>query len=82
MAAALAVQYARGSPQRLFVLVYAVGTVVTVFLSNDATAVVLTPLFTPLRGQPAQRPCLICSFVHSLPTRQVLCCQSQIRLIW
>jgi arsenical pump membrane protein len=42
-AAALAVEHARGSPQRLFVLVYAVGTAVTVFLSNDATAVVLTP---------------------------------------
>jgi hypothetical protein len=41
--AALAVEHARGSPQRLFALVYAVGTVVTVFLSNDATAVVLTP---------------------------------------
>jgi arsenical pump membrane protein len=41
--AALAVQHARGSPQRLFMLVYAVGTVVTVLLSNDATAVVLTP---------------------------------------
>ena len=42
-AAALAVEHARGSPQRLFALVYAVGMVVTVFLSNDATAVVLTP---------------------------------------
>jgi arsenical pump membrane protein len=41
--AALAVEYARGSPQRLFLLVYGVGTLVTVFLSNDATAVVLTP---------------------------------------
>jgi arsenical pump membrane protein len=41
--AALAVAQARGSPQRLFALVYAVGTVVTVLLSNDATAVVLTP---------------------------------------
>ena len=41
--AALAVAHARGSPQRLFALVYAVGTVVTVLLSNDATAVVLTP---------------------------------------
>jgi arsenical pump membrane protein len=41
--AALAVRQARGSPRRLFGLVYAVGTVVTVFLSNDATAVVLTP---------------------------------------
>src|SRR5437879_3718516 len=41
--AALAVEHARGSPQRLFALVYAVGTLVTVLLSNDATAVVLTP---------------------------------------
>jgi arsenical pump membrane protein len=41
--AALAVAQAQGSPQRLFTLVYAVGTVVTVLLSNDATAVVLTP---------------------------------------
>ena len=41
--AALAVEHARGSPQRLFLLVYAVGTLVTAFLSNDATAIVLTP---------------------------------------
>ena len=34
---------ARGSARRLFVLVYCVGIVVTAFLSNDATAVVLTP---------------------------------------
>ena len=41
--AALAVAAARGSRARLFTLVYAVGILVTVFLSNDATAVVLTP---------------------------------------
>jgi arsenical pump membrane protein len=41
--AALAVARARGSPQRLFVLIYLVGIVVTVLLSNDATAIVLTP---------------------------------------
>ncbi len=41
--AAVAVEHARGSPQRLFLLVYGVGTLVTVFLSNDATAIVLTP---------------------------------------
>src|SRR5882724_10237499 len=41
--AALAVEHARGSPQRLFLLVYLVGTLVTVLLSNDATAIVLTP---------------------------------------
>lgn len=39
----IAVRNARGSCVRLFTLVYVVGTVVTVFLSNDATAVVLTP---------------------------------------
>ncbi len=41
--AGLAVRTARGSRTRLFTLVYLVGTLVTVFLSNDATAVVLTP---------------------------------------
>lgn len=38
-----AVRFARGSARRLFALIYGVGIVVTVFLSNDATAVVLTP---------------------------------------
>jgi arsenical pump membrane protein len=41
--AAVAVRASRGSRARLFTLIYAVGVVVTVFLSNDATAVVLTP---------------------------------------
>lgn len=41
--AALAVRVAAGSRMRLFSLVYGVGVVVTVVLSNDATAVVLTP---------------------------------------
>lgn len=40
---AVAVRGANGSCARLFFLVYAVGTVVTIFMSNDATAVVLTP---------------------------------------
>lgn len=38
-----AARAARGSARRLFALVYGVGILVTVFLSNDATAVVLTP---------------------------------------
>jgi arsenical pump membrane protein len=41
--AAQAVRYSHGSAKRLFLIVYVVGTVVTVLLSNDATAVVLTP---------------------------------------
>lgn len=41
--AACAVHFARGSPRRLLLLVYGVGTCVTILMSNDATAVVLTP---------------------------------------
>jgi arsenical pump membrane protein len=41
--AAQAVRYSHGSAKRLFLIVYVVGTIVTIFLSNDATAVVLTP---------------------------------------
>jgi arsenical pump membrane protein len=41
--ASVAEQHANGSAVRLFTLVYLVGTLVTIFLSNDATAVVLTP---------------------------------------
>jgi arsenical pump membrane protein len=41
--AAQAVRYSHGSAKRLFLIVYIVGTIVTVLLSNDATAVVLTP---------------------------------------
>jgi arsenical pump membrane protein len=42
-AATLAVNHARGSTSRLFLLIYATGTLVTALMSNDATAVVLTP---------------------------------------
>ncbi len=38
-----AVKGADGSCVRLFSLVYGIGTLVTIFMSNDATAVVLTP---------------------------------------
>jgi arsenical pump membrane protein len=41
--AAVSVRGARGSCSRLFLLVYGAGTLVTIFMSNDATAVVLTP---------------------------------------
>src|SRR5580658_4310022 len=64
--AALAVAHARGSPQRLFALVYAVGTVVTVLLSNDATAVVLTPAVYAATRRAGTRPLpylLICAFI-------------------
>ena len=65
--AAAAARRARGSGTRLFTLVFAVGTVVTVFLSNDATAVVLTPAVAAVaRAAEAEQPLpylLICAFV-------------------
>jgi len=55
--AALAVRHARGSARRLFVLVYGFGTLVTVFMSNDATAVVLTPaVLAAARAARLRRP--------------------------
>ncbi|MGA8531322.1 MAG: arsenic transporter [Acidobacteriaceae bacterium] len=39
----LAVHHARGSSARLFLWIYVAGVVVTALLSNDATAVVMTP---------------------------------------
>lgn len=65
--AARAAMMANGSATRLFTLVYLVGTVVTIFLSNDATAVVLTPAVaavarTAKAGQPLPY-LLICAFI-------------------
>ncbi|WP_375455928.1 arsenic transporter [uncultured Methylobacterium sp.] len=64
--AGIAVRMARGSATRLFLLVYVVGTVVTVFLSNDACAVVLTPaVYAATRAARAEPlPYLfICAFI-------------------
>ncbi|SDI51957.1 arsenical pump membrane protein [Chryseobacterium taeanense] len=41
--ASYAIKLAAGSAVRLFILIYLIGTFVTVLMSNDATAVVLTP---------------------------------------
>lgn len=41
--ATISVKAAKGSCARLFSLIYGVGTIVTICMSNDATAVVLTP---------------------------------------
>ena len=55
--AARATRLARGSGTRLFTLVYAVGTAVTALLSNDATAVVLTPaVAAAARAARAEQP--------------------------
>lgn len=64
--AAYAVRLARGSARRLFDLVYLVGVAVTALLSNDATAVVLTPaVYAAARAAKAEPlPYLfICAFV-------------------
>lgn len=64
--AVLTVNHARASPKRLFLLVYIVGTVVTTFLSNDATAVVLTPaVFAAAKKAEARAlPLLfVCAFI-------------------
>jgi arsenical pump membrane protein len=65
--AARAARLANGSATRLFALVYAVGTVVTIFLSNDATAVVLTPAVAAVvKTAEAKEPLpylLICAFI-------------------
>lgn len=65
--AAHATRHARGSAKRLFWLIYAVGVVVTIFLSNDATAVVLTPaVAAAVKTAEAENPLpylLICAFI-------------------
>ena len=43
-------------PRRLFALIYGVGVVTTVFLSNDATAVVLTPAVLAARARAKADP--------------------------
>lgn len=65
--AAIAVNHARRSPVRLFWLIYTVGVAVTVFLSNDATAVVMTPaVLAAARAAKVRTPLpylLACAFV-------------------
>jgi arsenical pump membrane protein len=64
--AGIAASHARGSAKRLFALVYIVGVIVTAFLSNDATAIVLTPaVYAAARAARAEPlPYLyICAFI-------------------
>jgi arsenical pump membrane protein len=65
--AAVATRYAGGSARRMFLLTYIVGTVVTIFLSNDATAVVLTPaVAAAVKAAKVKEPLpylLICAFI-------------------
>jgi arsenical pump membrane protein len=64
--AAFAVEQARGSPQRLFLLVYLVGVLVTVLLSNDATVIVLTPAVYAATRAAGAKPLpyvFVCAFI-------------------
>jgi arsenical pump membrane protein len=65
--AAHATRLSKGSAQRLFLLIYLVGVVVTTFLSNDATAVVLTPaVASAVRAAKVKNPLpylFICAFI-------------------
>jgi len=66
--ASVCVARARGSARSLFALVYGVGTVVTVFMSNDATAVVLTPAVLAVCRKAGAKPLpylLACALVAS-----------------
>jgi arsenical pump membrane protein len=63
---AAAVRGADGSCLKLFTLVYAAGTIVTVFLSNDATAVVLTPAILAVVRKARVQPLpylFVCAFI-------------------
>jgi arsenical pump membrane protein len=65
--AAQAVSFSKGSSKKLFLLVYIVGAFTTALLSNDATAVVLTPaVFAATRAAKVENPLpylLICAFI-------------------
>ncbi len=66
-AAGWVARLAGGSAGRLFAMVYGMAVVITVFLSNDATAVVFTPAVAAMaRAVEAKRPLpflLVCAFV-------------------
>jgi arsenical pump membrane protein len=65
--AAFAARRSQGSARRLFIMIYGEGIVVTIFLSNDATAVVLTPaVIAVTRTAKAENPLpylFICAFI-------------------
>jgi len=64
--AAHAVRLAEGSATQLFLWVYGIGVLVTVFMSNDATAVVLTPAVYAAAKKAGAKPLpylLACAFV-------------------
>jgi len=65
--AAHATKMSKGSATKMFLLIYLVGIAVTTFLSNDATAVVLTPaVAAAVKAAKVQKPLpylFICAFI-------------------
>jgi arsenical pump membrane protein len=62
----VAARHAQQSSWRLFALIYLVGAIVTAFLSNDATAVVLTPAVLAVVRRAKVKPMpylLACAFI-------------------
>jgi arsenical pump membrane protein len=62
----VAARHAQESSWRLFALIYLVGAIVTAFLSNDATAVVLTPAVLAVVRRAKVKPMpylLACAFI-------------------
>ena len=80
--AALAMEHAQGSQARLFMLVYGIGIVVTSLLSNDATAVLLTPAVLAVVRRAKTSPLPISSPARSSPMQPALFCPSPTRRIW
>jgi arsenical pump membrane protein len=62
-----ATRFAGGSSIKLFILIYVVGLIVTTFMSNDATAVVLTPaVAAAVQSAKVRQPLpylFICAFI-------------------
>lgn len=70
----IAVRHSGGSASRLFLLIYASGVIVTALLSNDATAVVLTPavLAAVRRARIQPKPYLLaCALVANAASFQL-----------
>jgi arsenical pump membrane protein len=62
----IAIRRANGSCRKLFALVYGIGTIVTVLMSNDATAVVLTPAILTAVRKAKVKPLpylFVCAFI-------------------
>ena len=81
--ASVAVRGANGSCSRLFLLVYSVGTLVTIFMSNDATAVVLTPaILTAVRKARVSPLPYLFVMCADRECRELCACRSRTLRIW